>query len=176
MLFDLVGIPFSNAFKLNECLKETKTAVNDEKRLEIQHKQIDSIGYTSNTFIADVNLLNEMLETNVFNENKLKRNESIRKTPKASMKSNKSLKDEDGSNTQEAKRRNPKANVLTVIHNVGSVRPRNALRMMISKKNTWNMDVILNEICNLFKLEYANVRRLFTMSGVLVIFKILQKW
>ena len=43
-----------------------------------------------------------------------------------------------------------------------------------NKHNGTNMDSILNEICNLFKLEYTNVRRFFSLTGEQVNYKVLK--
>ena len=168
MLFDLIGIPNTNVFKPMECLKDTK--IPDTKKIE-------NFSNTSNVFISDMNILNERLETNVFHQSQLKTVEPIiKKSSKSSSKSAHSIrsnKEDEPTNIQPASSKpSSKTKAITVIHHSKTgERPRKALRMLISKKNMINIDLVLNEMCNLLRLEYAHVRRIFSLSGNKVIFR-----
>ena len=156
MLFDLMGLPEHNAFKINDCLKDVK---------ESDMKKLEKIENASSTFLADMNVLNDNLETNFLNQYQLKKIDSAivpKRILKTSNKSAASLISKEDETLVNSK--HYKTNVLTIIHN-SNARPRKALRIMINKHNGTNLDSILNEICNLFKLEYTNVRRFFSLTG-----------
>ncbi len=72
MLFDLIGLPSSCAFKPIECLREAKVAQSEEKKTEIDQKKVEAIDNCSNIFVSNMNTLGSMLEVNVFNESQLK--------------------------------------------------------------------------------------------------------
>lgn len=160
MLFDLLGLPNTAAFKPGPCLSDK---VPDVKKLE-------QLPENSNIFLSDINTISNMIQTNVFNQNQLKDLKNGQRTPKNSGKTaDRTSPKEDSSNINGKPQTNQKCsiktNVLTVIHS-SKARPRMAHKLLISKKNTETLDMFMNEICQLFKLEYANVRRLFTLSGV----------
>lgn len=160
MLFDLLGLPNTAAFKPGPCLSDK---VPDAKKLE-------QLPENSNIFLSDMNIMSNMLQTNVFNQNQLKDLKNGQRTPKTLGKTtDRTSPKEDSSNingeTQPNQKCSTKTNVLTVIHS-SKARPRTAHKLLINTKNTESLDMFMNEICQLFKLEYANVRRLFTLSGV----------
>ncbi len=92
MLFDLIGLPSSCAFKPIECLREAKVAQSEEKKTEIEQKKVEAIDNCSNIFLSNMNILGSMLEVNVFNESQLKYSCTINENSPGSGGSNNSKK------------------------------------------------------------------------------------
>jgi hypothetical protein len=53
--------------------------------------------------------------------------------------------------------------LATIILNQ-TTRPRKALRLLLTKRNTVSLDAVLNELSYLFKLE-APIRRIYSLTG-----------
>ncbi len=78
MLFDLIGLPNSNAFKPMECFRGSQEEQIDGKRTETDLHNVESIESFSNVFISNMNILSNMLEVNVHNEYQQKYDDTTR--------------------------------------------------------------------------------------------------
>lgn len=148
LLFDLVG--FTNTPYKTSDLESKKTTefLKDD--------------YSNTQFIPNMESLTQKLEINPANRIQLKKNVPQKNS---NSQSNKEKDFESIECEQKLYDMNYKAKLVTVILNQ-SIRPRKAGRILLTKRNTANLDSILNEIGNFFKTE--SIRKLFNLSGVQV--------
>jgi len=66
------------------------------------------------------------------------------------------------SNKQEGNKNTSK--IITIILNQ-SIRPRRIGRLLLNKRNTANLDAMLSEISNLFKMDYTSIKKLYSLNG-----------
>jgi hypothetical protein len=66
------------------------------------------------------------------------------------------------SSKQERNKNNSK--IITIILNQ-SIRPRRIGRLLLNKRNTANLDAMLSEISNLFKMDYTSIKKLYSLNG-----------
>lgn len=161
MLFDLVGFAPLSSFKLENIKQEESN--NIVNKLE----EFNSIE-NSASIITDMNVLNENLTNNVFRRAKLK---DLK--PNKIKTINKSVSAKTDELTVDLRVKKFKSKMVTVILNQfnheSGIR-RRACRFLLEKRNTFSMDVVLNEISNLFKVESSNIRRIFSLQGNQVCF------
>ena len=136
-------------------------------------------------YINDMNVLNETLKlndlTNLFGgvlENKMTKSAKSNATStKSTLGINvnseyRNMLDEYEKQSEKTKN---KAKLVTIVLNESNVRPRRSGKLLISRKQTTNFDSGLNEISNMFKVDYALIKRLFDLNGIQVILYILSK-
>ena len=70
----------------------------------------------------------------------------------------------EGSKSESKQNDLRKAKVITVVLN-GPSRPRKAARLLLNKRNTASLDLVLQDTCNALKVEYALIKRLYNLKG-----------
>ena len=160
LLFDLIGLPATSAFKPSPPKQEeSNDAVVLAKLNTINHEN-------STCLVSDLNILNDSFQTNVFRQVKLKASEP--KLEKTRAHRNLSAKTNEKKHLEIEVHKKFKNKLITVVLNQYNLEvgcKRRACRLLLTKKNTSNFDVVLNEMSNLFKLETSNIRRLYSLEG-----------
>lgn len=151
-LFELLGIQ-NTPFKPNEVDDNSQpTAMNcDMARSKL---------------VADMSKLERGLELNAFNKVQMKKpfkREAAAVRPSAKYSNMPATVDEQLVNENQEFR----SKVITVILN-RPTRPRPAGRLLLTKKNSSNLDSVLNEIANMFKANAAQIRKLFNLKATQV--------
>jgi hypothetical protein len=189
LLFDALG--FKNQPPTQEYLKKTQqqqqqqSTPADEQDYRIRNdlNDLDKLNQLENglvtcSFINDMNMLNERLK---FNDLSSKFGSYFDKINLKSAKTNTTAKSTVSTagnveykrilidyERQREKFRN-KAKLVTVVLNEPNVRPRKSGKILVCKRNLNNFDTILNEISNLFRIDYTSVKRLYDLNGIQVI-------
>jgi hypothetical protein len=153
-LFDLLGFTEAEPFKLPEI--SVNTAANNRQDLRKLRNIINNEPVKSQ-FITDMSLIKDHVEMNAFSQIQLKKviaDEPESRTSRNSM----------TGMPEDFKKISLKPKLATVILNKSSVKPRKALRILLTKRNTISLDAVLNELSYLFKLDVP-IRRIYSLSG-----------
>jgi hypothetical protein len=67
-------------------------------------------------------------------------------------------------NLNKQERNKNSSKIITIILNQ-SIRPRRIGRLLLNKRNTTNLDAMLSEISNLFKMDYTSIKKLYSLNG-----------
>ena len=150
MLFDIMGVA-NVPLKLDET---TNSELSTLQELE------DSKTTGSSFFISNMMQINKEINRNVLFHNRLNKLSIIADQDA----------DTDG-NLESAivrPRKDPhRTKIITVIlHNNKGVKPRKAGRILINKRNTTSLDLIISEISNLFKIDVLNIKKLYSLTGI----------
>ncbi len=160
-LFDLVGFSQASSFKLEN--------IKQEEKFVLRKLQEFNSYENSNCVVTDTNVLNENLANNVFRKLQLKAAETqpIKLKTSKSSTTTKTVEKFEESEINRAKKLNSK--IITIVFNQLSSETggykRRACRLLLTKRNTFSMDTVLNEMSNLFKIESSSFKRIFSMNG-----------
>lgn len=151
MLFDIMGVA-------NLPLKLDETGNSELSTLQ---ELEDSKTTGSSFFISNMMQINKEINRNVLFHNKLNKL-SIIADQEASA---------EGASLETTiirPHRDPhRTKIITVIlHNNKGGKPRKAGRILINKRNTTSLDLIVSEISNLFKIDVLNIKKLFSLTGI----------
>jgi hypothetical protein len=160
-LFDLVGFSQASSFKLEN--------IKQEEKFVLKKLQEFNSYENSNCVVTDTNVLNENLANNVFRKLQLKAAETqpIKLKTSKSSTTTKTVEKFEEPEINRAKKLNSK--IITIVYNQLSSETggykRRACRLLLTKRNTFSMDTVLNEMSNLFKIESSSFKRIFSMNG-----------
>ena len=152
MLFDILGVA-------NVPLKLDETSNSELSTLQ---ELEDSKTTGSSFFISNMMQINKEINRNVLFHNKLNRL-SIIADQEATADTDRYLEA-----TIVRPHRDPqRTKIITVIlHSNKGGKPRKAGRLLINKRNTVSLDLVISEISNLFKIDVLNIKKLFSLTGI----------
>lgn len=150
-LFDLLGI--QNApFKVDDAQEANQPLVVN----------CDTV---RSKIVADMAKFERGLELNAFNRVQMKK--PIKKEVVKPKYSTMLMGSEDSGAATTSENVEFRSKVITVVLNRPN-RPRPAGRLLLTKKNSINLDSVLSEIGNMFKAHAAQIRKLFNLKGTQV--------
>jgi hypothetical protein len=188
LLFDALGFknepPTQDYLKKPQPQQQTSTVDEQDNLIRNDLNDLEKLnqletGLSSCIFINDMNILNDRLK---FNDLSTKYDNYFEKANLKSAKTNtttKSIVSTVGNveykrilmdYEQQREKFINKAKLVTVVLNEPGVRPRKSGKILICKKSLNNFDTILNEISNLFRIDYTSLKRLYDLNGIQVIF------
>ncbi len=153
-LFDLLGFTNAEPFKLPEI--SVNTPANHKHDLQ-KLRNITNNDQVKSQLITDVSLIKDHVEMNAFTQMQLKKVIADEPESRASRNSLTGT-------PEDFKKITLKPKLATIILNQSMVRPRKALRILLTKRNTISLDVVLNELSYLFRLDVP-IRRIYSLRG-----------